>query len=75
MNDLTDSFASEVVGQLYAYRLSASTAVLRTRVSMDLMNNSVAIGIQTIADGEYSCVAENANLQTNLTFTIQTESK
>ena len=56
----TDFPEDEVIGQLYAYRRSDNEVILGTRRS-EIMNQRIAIGIQSEAEGTYRCVAENAN--------------
>jgi len=52
----------EESGQLYAYRLNGSAAVLRTREWRPFGTSQIAaIGLQEAGNGMYICVAENAN--------------
>ena len=69
VGDSIDFPAREEVGQLYAYRMSDSNVVLRTRESYEI-GQPVAIGIQVIANGTYVCVSANANEQRMRTLTI-----
>ena len=56
---------SEQPGQLYAYRISQSEVILRTRYM-------VPVGIQSVADGSYKCVARNLDKTNNNTVSVQT---
>ena len=63
---------TEAAGQLYAYRLNDSAAVLRTREWQPFRLSQVAaIGLQKVGDGMYICVAENANEVSDQTVTIR----
>jgi len=69
---LTTELPTEVAGQLYAYRLNDSAAVLRTREWQPFRSSEIAaIGLQEAGDGIYICAAENANEVSNRTVTIR----
>ena len=55
---------NEQPGQLYAYRISQSKVILRTR-------DIVPVGIQPIAEGMYKCVARNFDKTKNYTVSVQ----
>ena len=57
---------NEQPGQLYAYRISQSEVILRTR-------HVGPVGIQSIADGMYKCVARNLDETKNYTVSVQTK--
>ena len=57
---------SEQPGQLYAYRISQSEVILRTR-------HMGPVGIQSVADGSYKCVARNLDKTNNNTVSVQTK--
>ena len=57
----------EKIGQLYAYRINSSAVVLGTRKASEF---GASIGIETVADGVYRCVAENANEINDYTINI-----
>lgn len=52
----------EEAGQLYAYRISQYSVVLKTLR---------AVGIQGVAEGTYTCVAENGDERNNITVTVE----
>lgn len=54
----------EQAGQLYAYRISQYTVVLKTLPT---------VGIQLVAKGTYTCVAENGDERNNTTVTVEPE--
>lgn len=54
----------EQAGQLYAYRISQYTVVLKTLR---------AVGIQLVAEGTYTCAAENGDERNNITVTVDPE--
>ena len=61
----------EESGQLYAYRLNGSAAVLRTREWQPFGTSQIAvIGLQEAGNGMYICVAENANEISSQSVTI-----
>ena len=63
---------TEAAGQLYAYRLNDSAAVLRTREWQPFGSSPIAaIGLQEAGNGTYICAAENANEVSNRTVTIR----
>ena len=57
---------NEQPGQLYAYRISQSEVILRT-------THMGPVGIQSIADGMYKCVARNLDETKNYTVSVQTK--
>ena len=57
---------SEQPGQLYAYRISQSEVILRTR-------HMGPVGIQSVADGSYKCVARNLDKTNNNNVSVQTK--
>lgn len=59
----------EQSGQLYAYRVNSSAVYLGTRNAAEF---GAAIGIGVIADGTYTCIAQNRNesASVNLTVTV-----
>ena len=61
---------TEVVGQLYSYRMNSSAAVLRTRMWEPFRWQEVAIGVQQAGNGMYMCLAANTNDTSDQTVTI-----
>ena len=61
---------TEVVGQLYSYRMNSSAAVLRTRMWEPFRGQEVAIGVQQTGNGMYMCLAANTNDTSDQTVTI-----
>ena len=68
---------TEVVGQLYSYRMNSSAAVLRTRMWEPFRGQEVAIGVQQVAigvqqagSGVYMSLAANTNDTSDQTVTI-----
>ena len=61
---------TEVVGQLYSYRMNSSAAVLRTRMWEPFRGQEVAIGVQQAGNGMYMCLAANTNDTSDQTVTI-----
>ena len=57
-------------GQLYV-ETSTGMATLRTGVLESSMSKSLAIGIQGVATGSYTCVAMNGDVTSNFTVSIQ----
>ena len=55
---------NEQPGQLYAYRISQSQVILRTR-------HMAPVGIQRSAEGMYKCVARNLDKTRNYTVSVQ----
>lgn len=51
----------EQAGQLYAYRISQYTVILKTLR---------AVGIQWVAEGTYTCVAENGDERNDTTVRV-----
>ena len=64
--------ADEQVGQLYAYRINNSAVVLGTRRSSTF---GASIGIGSVAQGKYKCIAENENANRELDITVSLLSK
>ena len=62
----------EQVGQLYAYRINDSAVILGTRRANSL---GASIGIGSIAQGIYQCLAENANAKSEKEINISVLSK
>jgi hypothetical protein len=62
----------EESGQLYAYRANSNSVYLGTRTAHEL---GAAIGIGSIANGTYICIAENRNESANVTLDVAVESK
>lgn len=62
----------ETSGQLYAYRASSTSVYLGTRNAMEF---GAAIGIGTVASGEYICTAQNRNESANVSLTVTVEGK
>ena len=63
---------NEQVGQLYAYRINDSAVVLGTRRASTF---GVSIGIGSVANGAYQCLAENDNARSQNIITISVKSK
>ena len=67
--------ADERIGQMYSYEENRSSAVLRTRLSSYGDDYTpVHVGIESVAAGEYACLAANANLNvaTSVSITVVT---
>lgn len=62
----------ERVGQLYAYRINSSAVVLGTRKAGTF---GASVGIGSVAEGQYQCLAENVNAKSNVRITISVLSK
>ena len=62
----------EQVGQLYAYRINTSAVVLGTRKAGTF---GASIGIGSVAQGQYQCLAENVNAKSDVGITISVLSK
>ena len=63
---------NEQVGQLYAYRINDSAVVLGTRRASTF---GASIGIGSLANGAYRCLAENDNTNSQRIVTVSTASK
>ena len=63
---------NEQVGQLYAYRINDSAVVLGTRRASTF---GASIGIGSLANGTYRCLAENDNTNSQRIITVSTASK
>ena len=63
---------NEQVGQLYAYRINDSAVVLGTRRASTF---GASIGIGSVANGTYRCLAENDNAKSESSVTISVLSK
>ena len=64
------SSLSGEAGQLYV-ETSTGMATLRTGVFTSSMGEPLAIGIQGVATGSYTCVAMNGDVTNNFTVSIQ----
>ena len=62
----------EQVGQLYAYRINSSAVVLGTRKAGTF---GASVGIGSVAQGQYQCLAKNVNAKSNARITISVSSK
>ena len=62
----------EQVGQLYAYRINNSAVVLGTRRSSTF---GASIGIGSVAQGIYQCMAKNAHAKNDLVISISVLSR
>lgn len=51
---------NEVIGQLFAYMRSDNEVILGTRRTT-VMNQRIAVGISSVAEETYKCVAANEN--------------
>ena len=63
---------NEQVGQLYAYRINDSAVVLGTRRASTF---GASIGIGSVANGTYWCLAQNDNANSQSIITVSTKSK
>ena len=78
---LSDFPENETLGQLYAYRVSHTEMLLGTREGAypeTLQSNNsratgVLIGISSVSNGLYRCVARNANASRTITVTINVQ--
>lgn len=66
-NEQFSVVADEQVGQLYAYRINSSAVVLGTRRASTF---GASIGIESVADGIYQCLAENTNAVNDTSITV-----
>ena len=66
-NDVFSVVSNEQVGQLYAYRINSSAVVLGTRRASTF---GASIGIGSVANGIYKCLAENDNARSQNIITI-----
>ena len=71
---VTYNFPSDELGQLYAYRISKSAVLLRTRETF-ADGQRIPIGIRNVASGTYTCVARNANANTETVTSIEVSGK
>ena len=62
----------EQVGQFYAYRINSSAVVLGTRKAGTF---GASVGIGSVAQGQYQCLAKNVNAKSNARITISVSSK
>ena len=62
----------EQVGQLYAYHINSSAVVLGTRKAGTF---GASVGIGSVAQGQYQCLAKNVNAKSNARITISVSSK
>ena len=69
MPELSSGRADEQAGQLYAYRVSQNSVILKTRESTN-GTTRVAVGIQPVAAGMYTCVALNGPERNESTVSI-----
>jgi len=75
---LSDFPENETLGQLYAYRVSSTEMILGTREaaypetlqSINSRTTGVLIGISSVSNGLYKCIARNANASRTITATI-----
>ena len=71
-DDMFSVVPNEQVGQLYAYRINDSAVVLGTRRASTF---GASIGIGSIANGTYRCLAENDNAISQNIVNINVTSK
>ena len=71
IEDESDFPNDEEAGQLYAYRNSRNEVILRTRESVAMNGELVTVGIQSVANGRYTCVARNSDATMNVTITVE----
>ena len=69
-NEQFSVVADEQVGQLYAYRINDSAVVLGTRSARSF---GASIGIESIAAGDYQCLAANVNARNIFTISISVQ--
>ena len=72
MSDVFSVVPNEQVGQLYAYRINDRAVVLGTRRASTF---GASIGIGSVANGTYRCLAENDNTNSQSIITISVASR